>query len=144
MKVLLISCLVISSSLYAQTTIKVIDSGEAPVEDCLVKIEDILFETNGRGEFELREDYSTETKVYIGRIGFQTLITNVEDLRKNPLVTLDGGSIILPEVEVSPDPWLIFHDRVQAIVYDNHSEEEKYARIRQELEKLRPRNPDLK
>ncbi len=118
------------------------DKTNLPIEDCHVYINGYLGTvTNENGEFQLviPEKYAG-SELHISHIGYKTLIMTANDLKNNGTIVMEQAVIMLSEVVISPDPWVVFQESVNKIITDakNQTDENIYNSILDELDKMKP------
>ncbi len=143
--ILLIFAMIVPFFCFAQTglsgIVRTVNSNQ-PIEGCHVYINEYLgTTTNENGEFKLviPEKYAG-SELHISHVSYKPFILSVTELHNNRTIAMEQAAIILPEVVVSPDPWIIFQESIDEIISSakDQTDENIYNSIVDKLEKMKP------
>ncbi len=113
-----------------------------PIENCHVYINEHLGTvTDENGEFKLvfPEKFSG-SELHVSHIGYKTYAVQTNDFKNKGTIVLEQAIIVLDEIVVRPDPWMMFQERVDKIISNSKDKPDDYIyyAILSELEELKP------
>lgn len=112
-----------------------------PMEDCHVYInENLGTVTNENGEFQLViPEKFTDSELHVTHIGYKPFAIPASDFKNNGTIVMEIAVIMLDEVVVRPDPWMMFQESVEKIISNaqDNSDDHIYLTILNELEKMK-------
>ena len=113
-----------------------------PIEDCHVYINEHLGTvTNENGEFQLAiPEKFIGSELHVSHIAYKTFVIPANELENNGTIVLEQAIIMLDEVVVRPETWIMFQESVDNIISNakDKTDDYIYYAILNELEEMKP------
>jgi len=113
-----------------------------PIEDCHVFINENLGTiTNANGEFQLQiPNKFAGSNLHVTHAAFKTFSKPANEIGQNAAIVLEPSIIMLDEIVVRPDPWVVLQESIKKILSNTKelTDDKIYFAILQELEKTKP------